>query len=450
MIHRARHWMSTLLTVCALLVTACGGTSLPAVGDPGVDGGSGASGNTDAQTGDGASQPGDAASSPDGATSTDAKPAEDSGTAPDTGENDAGAADVEPADAGSPDSAPTDAGPADIGGPADNAPADASVDAGPADTGPDSSVADNSPADTGASDSGGSDSGGNDGGGTVDLNGKGPNQALLRDDIKVSAGARRNITLTVCIPSSDGKNAGPGPYPLLIISPGFQMGREQYKSYCQHAAEWGFVAVTQTYSQSGFTIDHDAIAGEFKFIIDWAGANASGLNGIVDLNKVAAAGHSLGGKLSILAAIKDARIKAVAGWDPVDANRPSVTPEQMPNFKVPLMALGETLDSAGSFQACAPAADNYTQYYDKAGSPAWEITINGADHMDWVDNPSCPVCGFCKKGTLDDKDVKSLSRRTTIAFLRKTLLGDNSMDAYLTGDIIKQDESKGLVKLRNK
>ena len=54
------------------------------------------------------------------------------------------------------------------------------------------------------------------------------------------------------------------------------------------------------------------------------------------------------------AAIFDTRIKAVVGWDPVDALPPfgndgsmSVTPEMMGALRVPFAVIGELTDSTG-------------------------------------------------------------------------------------------------------
>ena len=83
--------------------------------------------------------------------------------------------------------------------------------------------------------------------------------------------------------------------PLVILSPGFQLGRDLYQSYCEHFASWGFIAVSQTYSPdvSGFTSsNHTAMAEDTNALIDALIAEAS--NGLpVDGENVALVGHSL-------------------------------------------------------------------------------------------------------------------------------------------------------------
>ncbi len=265
-------------------------------------------------------------------------------------------------------------------------------------------------------------------------------KVVKTDTVSIPQASGRSSDATLCAPSTDGTTIGAGPYPLVILSPGFMLGRDLYTSYCTHLASWGFLVIARDYSQFAIFINHDDQATDTGAILDWALGTKSPFAGKVDTARLATAGHSLGGKISILSAIKDARIKAVVGFDPVDANNPSVTPEQMTNLKVPLGVLGETTNTTG-LQPCAPADNNFEQYYNAAGSPALQVTVTGADHMDWLDNPSCGlVCSACPGGTANDQDVKSISRRTATAFLRRYLFAETKWDTYLTGAVIQADK----------
>jgi dienelactone hydrolase len=257
----------------------------------------------------------------------------------------------------------------------------------------------------------------------------------VADDVSIPVG-QATVTATICSPSSDG---GTSPIatasPLVVMSPGFQLPRSQYTSACEHLATWGYLVILQTYSQSGFSIDHETLAGDVGRIIDWALGGDSGLAARVDGDRIAATGHSLGGKVSILAAIMDDRIGAVVGWDPVDANNPSVTPEQMDDLTIPLAVIGETLDSTGGFMPCAPADNNYQQYFEHAcaAAAALEVTVAGADHMDWVDDrSSCGLtCSFCSTGETDDAVTRQITRRLTTAWLEVHLRGQSGAAGYL-------------------
>ena len=264
-------------------------------------------------------------------------------------------------------------------------------------------------------------------------------QVLTQDNVSIAVGAG-TVRGTVFSPSSDGATPAPGPFPLVIVSSGFQLGRGQYALYCRHLASWGYVCITHDYAASG---NHQAKAREVGQIIDWALGAASGLAARVQPQAIAVAGHSLGGKVSINAAILDARIKAVVGWDPVDALPPfgndgslSVTPEMMGNLRVPLAVLGEQTDAGGvGGMACAPSADNYQQYFVAAcrAPTRLEVTIDQADHMDWIgDRASCGLaCFACRSGQTADTVVHTITKRVTTAWLERHLRASTAVDPWL-------------------
>jgi len=237
----------------------------------------------------------------------------------------------------------------------------------------------------------------------------------------------RTVTSTVFTPSSA------GPRPLVVVSPGFQLDRAQYTSYAEHLASWGFVVILTTYAESGFSINHEAIAADVPKVIDWALADTTLA---IDAQKIGLAGHSLGGKISVRAASLDARVKAVVGWDPVDStNGGSVAPERVTGLTARLAVVGETTHPTppSAFrQACPPAAENFQTFYSAAPGPALQVTVTGADHMDWVDDPGCFVCGFCDAGAADAALTRTITRRLNVAWLRRHLFADTAMDAWLT------------------
>ena len=230
---------------------------------------------------------------------------------------------------------------------------------------------------------------------------------------------------------------GAGPFPLVVVSTGFQIGRGNYDQTSRHLASWGYLVLAHDYTSG----NHQEKAAEVSELIDWALETLTA----ADPARIATAGHSLGGKVSILAAIEDPRIGAVVGWDPVDALPPiadgslSVAPERIDELAVPLALIGETTDASGGLgMACAPAADNYTRFYDGAcagaAPAAVEVTVAGADHTDWVDDRA--ACGFaclvCQQGATEDATVLTISRRVTVAWLETHLRGATDLDDYLT------------------
>lgn len=268
--------------------------------------------------------------------------------------------------------------------------------------------------------------------------------ATTTAEVTITLPGDRSIAATVCTATSG------TPRPLVILSPGFAMGLDQYASYCTHLASWGYPTVLAEHD--GIIPDHSQSADDRAAIIDWA-STAPEIT-TWDGTHVAVAGHSLGGKVSILAALRDARIGLVVGWDPVDAGNPSIAPEQVGDLAAPLVLLGETLDGVAGpgigAQACAPSADNFAQYYDGAPGPVVELTVVGADHMDWVDDGSCFACGFCQDGAADREVVRALTRRTTVAALRYYLEQDAAAATWLTGDGVAADVAAGRLTQRAK
>lgn len=222
----------------------------------------------------------------------------------------------------------------------------------------------------------------------------------------------------------------PGPHPLVIVLPGFKLDRTQYTSYAHHLATWGFVAIAIDYADTSFSPDHAAIAADAAKVIDYALAQPALA---IAPTQIGIAGHSLGGKIAVLVAATDARIKAVVGWDPVDSTAPSVAPERVAMLTAPLAVVGEITDASGGVggMPCAPQAENFLQFYAAAPAPAVAITVAASDHMDWVDDPSCFVCGFCTAGTASPEVARTVTRRVDVAWFRRHLLGDLAMDPWI-------------------
>jgi len=237
-----------------------------------------------------------------------------------------------------------------------------------------------------------------------------------------------------------------GPYPVILVAHGFQLPAAQYKSYVKRLASFGYVALTAEFPASIFGVNNVENAKDLLGGLDWAKTKAE-LAGKADVTKAGATGHSLGGKVSILAASMDPRIKATITLDPVDSAM-NCTPQNcpdasslVPTLTIPTGFLGETTDStAGSFgQACAPAADNYTTFYAGAKSPSLSVTVTGANHMSFLDDTaSCGfTCSFCKAATAPNAQVNSLARAYVVAFYERHLRGDLAYDTYLTGAVAK-------------
>jgi dienelactone hydrolase len=254
-----------------------------------------------------------------------------------------------------------------------------------------------------------------------------------------------------CVVPSDGPY--PAPWPVVFIAHGFNLEPPRYYAYADRLGSFCFVACTVGYSDlANQSQDPAAVTAAF----DWVLAEAS-LADKVDPDRAGTMGHSRGGKAAVLAAVQDTRFKAVLGLDPVNSCPPLSS--NCPNaldaigaLAVPTTFLGETLDSQGIGQACAPAADNYQKFFQGAQSPSLEVTVNGANHMSFVaDLDSCLACGLCKQATADHQAVLDLSLSYSVSFFQRWLRDLASYDDYLTGDAAQQRYVQtGLATLQSK
>lgn len=231
-----------------------------------------------------------------------------------------------------------------------------------------------------------------------------------------------------------------GPFPIVTVAHGFNIAPTQYTNYAKRLASHCYVALNVDHrGYIGQTVSHPAYAKQILAAVDWATSEPT-LGGIVDADNVGTTGHSLGGKISVLAAMYDARVKASITLDPVDGANMCPNMMACPDvsgmlpISIPLGYLGETSDSDG-FMACAPAAENYTTFYAESASPALQVTVNGASHVSFVDDVgSCGLsCALCKQAMLDNQTVNALSRAFVVAFFGRYLRKNTGYDTYLTG-----------------
>jgi hypothetical protein len=60
------------------------------------------------------------------------------------------------------------------------------------------------------------------------------------------------------------------------------------------------------------------------------------------------------------------------------------------------------------------------------------MNVPTADHMDWVDDPSCLVCSFCTAGSAPATLARDATKRLNVAWLREQLAGDATMSTWLS------------------
>ena len=257
---------------------------------------------------------------------------------------------------------------------------------------------------------------------------------VARSTTSVMRGSR-TTPVTVHTPDVPAASA-----PLVLMMPGFQLNASNYTGTATYLASHGFVVVQADPSAGFVGSDHPAMAMDVMAVLDWA--LSAGGPAAFDRTNVGATGHSLGGKIATFTATMDPRIDALFGIDPVDGGGPGgpspTTPDIVPSLvgglTIPVGFLGETLDGTGGFMPCAPAAQNYTQFYEGCAAAVWaaEWTVPGANHVSFLDGDSL-AGAFCQRATAPREVVLTQTRTTLVAFFRRHLRAESAMEAYLTG-----------------
>ncbi|MEM6956121.1 MAG: alpha/beta fold hydrolase [Myxococcota bacterium] len=231
--------------------------------------------------------------------------------------------------------------------------------------------------------------------------------------------------------------------PLVVFAPGFLLESAFYESTMRHIASHGFVVVRTDPPMSFATPDHVAIRDDMRAVVDWSLRDAP-FASQVDAGRIAAVGHSLGGKAATMLALADSRITALVAIDPVDGGgfipsdrTPDIVPSDMDGLVIASAFLGETTNGSGGFMPCAPTDNNFQRFYEAAtrATVAYEFDFLGADHMDFLSERSAcgRLCGACDEGSADDAAVAAGTNTIVTAFLRLRFFVESGMTQWLDG-----------------
>lgn len=298
--------------------------------------------------------------------------------------------------------------------------------------------------------------------------GDGPFGFVIVEREFIDAERDRTIPAVVYLPSKDGVGlaAEGAPYPVVLVVHGFTGKGWMVAPYAERLATWGYIAVTMDLPYTSplalGKLSHRESTLDLFFILNTLCCESqeagTPLYGKLDRARLAAVGHSMGGKLSVLAAVLDGALRAVVGLDPVDGsgpidfndpvNFPEVAPDNAPNLTIPTLYLGGSESGTETLgQACAPVEENYRQFWKYSPSPAVETTFLGADHTDFI----APIpADICNVGTADQAVVKGLAKKYTAAFLNYHLRGWTRFKADFAGAGMDEEVGAGLITWREK
>ncbi|MBZ5491863.1 MAG: hypothetical protein LAO76_13110 [Acidobacteriia bacterium] len=210
-------------------------------------------------------------------------------------------------------------------------------------------------------------------------------------------------------------------FPFVIISPGAGMPRNVYTIYAQQLASDGFVTAAVDYGAYGFLVSGDKQleegpkeANEQNFgtvAEDWAAHitelldEISGkapadkfereISGIIDLKRIAAIGHSLGGEASLFVCARDSRVHACVdadgGLDGSKLAASGIKSSALVLHSHPLYSdadLAKRHRTRQEFEKIGKKTLADTQaLFAQAGGDAWVISISGTGHLSFSDAP---------------------------------------------------------------
>jgi dienelactone hydrolase len=255
------------------------------------------------------------------------------------------------------------------------------------------------------------------------------------------------LSTTIYYPSGCGTWIS-APYPAIAFAHGFSMfglsnGMTENAGNGQHLASWGYVTAIPKLPD-----DAETRVTNLRDVLTYLGTQTdtpgSFLYQKVDVNRLATAGHSLGGSTALATAARDTRVKAVVGLDPVNhGGAPGQTQEvwnaavEAPLISVPTGILGAP---AGS---CNDDAD-YAEIYSHVGAThKASYLVNGASHCVFSIPGSTFCSSFCSTGTVDEQKQR-LSKRYMTAWFNYYLLYKTEDHTYLYGAQSEADVNAGL------
>ena len=207
----------------------------------------------------------------------------------------------------------------------------------------------------------------------------------------------------------------PEPRPAVVFLPARAAPEWQYDSYARALASRGFVVALRTWY--GFLRTDPELATDARAIADHL-IRA----GLARPDRIAVAGHSMGGKASIMAALADPRFAAVVAIDPDENGYTHVARGPIAGLNAPLLVIGAEV-AYKAFRLCATKDGNYRSFFPHAPPGTVELTLLGADHVQVMDDPNTPGMGICRVGKVDSQKVRLLSRAATVAFFEQHLAG---------------------------
>ncbi|MEN9943850.1 MAG: hypothetical protein RLZZ91_1851 [Bacteroidota bacterium] len=175
-------------------------------------------------------------------------------------------------------------------------------------------------------------------------------------------------------------------YPAIAVGHGFVIGAANYSLIAEQLIPFGFI-VALVNTETGFAPSHENFGLDLAFVthaLQQESQNSTSiLYNIVNQEKEAIIGHSMGGGAAWLAAASDPLVDAVVGLAPAETNPSAIAAASSVNCN--------SLVFSGSEDAVTPPADNHQPIFDGTNGCKTFVSLTGGSH-----------CGFIDSGTLCD------------------------------------------------
>ncbi|MCA9971437.1 MAG: dienelactone hydrolase family protein [Anaerolineales bacterium] len=230
-------------------------------------------------------------------------------------------------------------------------------------------------------------------------------------------------------------NGGGAPYPAVSFGHGFLQDPDGYRATFNHLASHGyFVIVPET--EQGLLPNHSDFADDLSYCLDYLeienGSGGSWLYQQVDTAAFGVSGHSMGGGASLLAASRDARIRAAAPLAAAETNPSAIA--QMPNIAAPVALI------SGSQDGITPVANHTQPMYDNGDAPRLLPIIQGGFHCGFLD-PGFLSGIFCDSGSVTRQQQLAVTRHWLVAFFNLYLKGNAADWGYVWGAEMVLDQN---------
>lgn len=242
--------------------------------------------------------------------------------------------------------------------------------------------------------------------------------------------------------------------PVVIFNAGFIQPRATYEGYGRQLAQWGYVAVIRAYASLGLIGIGDAMVdthvAQSRRLLDWlADENErpdSPLFGMVDTNNVGVTGHSLGATVAMSTALAEPRVRAAVN---LDATYDGAEFNKLDDLAFCQAAILYIAAASGGW--CSQAPGSQRRLYDYTPAPTVQVTIEGADHIDFMDTPiglynTASIA--CPQGSADAQLVRDLATKYMVAWFNVHLKGMTEFADYYNGAAADADRDAGLAKFQ--